>query len=171
MESPMVYINDLRWVIGEFLFFISLMVLALVELFDRWNHKRPFWAFVLVIIGLLAPVYREGKDLLWPIVRSGKIELSTEDFIPLPDLKQYKLELPQQIEDVDVLFSDGVDQNGNYWRISWVKHVDFRIIENYIQTNHEFNNAMGKHVLIYEYRTFFTNYPIVTRATKKSLTE
>ena len=112
------------------------------------------------------------QDVLWPEVSSGKVSFGKNDLKYIEPLKQYRMVFSGygKIEDVEVFYTSYYDQTGRHIaRMNWVKYIDFRFDENYIQSTHELNNGEGEHTVVFKYRVPFWNYPSAKRKAEKGL--
>lgn len=166
---------DIGSIFLRLFFFLCVAWVALSTAVQEWkNHRRKIAIPLFIItVGLIYPVYQSFADMAWPVVSSGKINLTKKDFKYDPKSKQYRVEFSNygKIEDVDVFYTAYYDQNGIHnGRMTWTKYVDFRFDGDWIQSQHELNNAEGQHTIVFKYRTNLWKYAAAKRRAVESLT-
>ncbi|GEM_PF-3442518 len=165
---------DIGYILLKILFLLSITWITLVKAKDEWTKRKRKLAIPLFIIGvgLFFPLLQSFQDILWPVVSSGKVSFEKKDLEYIEPLKQYRMVFHESggIEDVDVFYTSYYDENGRHIaRMNWVKYIDFRFADNYIQSNHELNNGEGEHTVVFKNRVPLWKYPSAKRKAEMSL--
>ncbi len=175
MKEIILAVLDVIFAILKFSFFVCVCIVAFKEVRREWTpHKKVSLLWVVICIGLFYPVAQSFYDVIRPVVSSGKINLEKKDFSYDYESKQYRVtfEKFKNIDDVDVFYTAYYDDKGNHTgRMAWIKYIDYRFDENWIQSRHELGYAEGKHTIVLKYRTWFWNYPTAKRQAEESLSD
>lgn len=159
--------------------FIGLIIQCLREIRDVFSSRSSFLN-LSVVAAVLFTFSFQLNDIMRPKLSSGLIEfhydLLSDDFQKdgelvykhplLGDFKlkkvdggsnnHYRIYTPKKIVDWILLYTS-YDRDGiHIARTDWVNNIDFRIENNFVESNHEFNESinagMGRHVFAYTYR-------------------
>src|SRR3989338_885183 len=166
--------SGIGYVLLKLFFLLSVTWVTFLTAKEEWVKRKRKLAIPLFIIafGLFSPLMQSFQDVLWPEVSSGKVSFGKNDLKYIEPLKQYRIVFSGygKIEDVEVFYTSYYDKTGRHIaRMNWVKYIDFRFDENYIQSTHELNNGEGEHTVVFKYRVPFWNYPSAKRKAEKGL--